>query len=27
VPGCAALTAAKLLAEIGPIDRFRWRRV
>jgi transposase len=23
VPGCAALTAAKLLAEIGPIDRFR----
>jgi transposase len=22
VPGCAALTAAKLLAEIGPIDRF-----
>jgi transposase len=23
LPGCAALTAAKLLAEIGPIDRFR----
>jgi transposase len=23
VPGCAALAAAKLLAEIGPIDRFR----
>jgi transposase len=22
-PGCAAVTAAKLLAEIGPIDRFR----
>jgi transposase len=21
-PGCAAVTAAKLLAEIGPIDRF-----
>src|SRR5512133_990921 len=23
LPGCGALTAAKLLAEIGPIDRFR----
>ena len=23
LPGCAAPTAAKLLAEIGPIDRFR----
>ncbi len=23
LPGCAALTAAKLLAEIGPIDRFK----
>jgi transposase len=23
VPGCAAITAAKLLAEIGPIDRFK----
>jgi transposase len=23
VPGCGAVTAAKLLAEIGPIDRFR----
>jgi transposase len=23
LPGCAALTAAKLLCEIGPIDRFR----
>jgi transposase len=23
LPGCASLTAAKLLAEIGPIDRFR----
>ena len=23
LPGCAALTAAKLLAEIGPVDRFR----
>ncbi len=23
LPGCAALTAAKLLAEIGPINRFR----
>jgi transposase len=23
LPGCAAITAAKLLAEIGPIDRFR----
>jgi transposase len=23
LPGCAGLTAAKLLAEIGPIDRFR----
>jgi transposase len=23
LPGCAALTAAKLLAEIGPIERFR----
>jgi hypothetical protein len=23
LPGCAVLTAAKLLAEIGPIDRFR----
>jgi transposase len=23
LPGCATLTAAKLLAEIGPIDRFR----
>jgi transposase len=23
LPGCAALTAAKLLAEIGPIDRFQ----
>ena len=23
LPGCAAVTAAKLLAEIGPIDRFR----
>jgi transposase len=22
LPGCAAVTAAKLLAEIGPIDRF-----
>src|SRR4051812_48221408 len=22
LPGCATLTAAKLLAEIGPIDRF-----
>jgi transposase len=22
LPGCAALTAAKLLSEIGPIDRF-----
>ena len=22
-PGCAAVTAAKLLAEIGPIDRFK----
>jgi len=23
LPGCVAVTAAKLLAEIGPIDRFR----
>jgi transposase len=23
LPGCAGVTAAKLLAEIGPIDRFR----
>jgi transposase len=23
LPGCAAITAAKLLAEIGPIDRFK----
>jgi transposase len=23
LPGCAAMTAAKLLAEIGPIDRFK----
>jgi transposase len=23
LPGCAAVTAAKLLAEIGPIERFR----
>jgi transposase len=23
LPGCATLTAAKLLAEIGPVDRFR----
>jgi transposase len=23
LPGCAAITAAKLLAEIGPIERFR----
>jgi transposase len=23
LPGCGALTAAKLLAEVGPIDRFR----
>jgi transposase len=23
VPGCGALTAAKLLAEIGPVDRFK----
>jgi transposase len=23
LPGCAALTAAKLLAEIGPVDRFQ----
>jgi transposase len=23
LPGCAAVTAAKLLAEIGPVDRFR----
>lgn len=23
LPGCAALTAAKLLAEIGPVQRFR----
>jgi transposase len=23
LPGCAAITAAKLLAEIGPVDRFR----
>ena len=23
LPGCGALTAAKLLAEIGPIDRFK----
>jgi transposase len=23
LPSCAAVTAAKLLAEIGPIDRFR----
>jgi transposase len=23
IPGCAALTAAKLLAEIGPVDRFK----
>jgi transposase len=23
LPGCAAVTAAKLMAEIGPIDRFR----
>jgi transposase len=23
LPGCAALTAAKLLCEIGPVDRFR----
>ena len=23
LPGCAAITAAKLLAEIGPIDRFQ----
>jgi transposase len=23
LPGCAALTAAKLLAEVGPIDRFQ----
>src|SRR5262249_38523324 len=23
LPGCAAVTAAKLLAEIGPIDRFK----
>jgi transposase len=23
LPGCAALTAAKLLAEIGPVDRFK----
>ena len=23
LPGCAAITAAKLLCEIGPIDRFR----
>jgi transposase len=23
LPGCATLTAAKLLAEIGPIDRFK----
>ena len=23
LPGCGALTAAKLLAEIGPIDRFQ----
>src|SRR6266540_2310434 len=23
LPGCAALTAAKLLAEVGPIDRFK----
>jgi hypothetical protein len=26
LPGCAALTAAKLLAEIGPVDRFPKRR-
>src|SRR5262249_12222025 len=26
LPGCAALTAAKLLAEIGPIDRFKTAR-
>jgi hypothetical protein len=29
LPGCAGVTAAKLLAEIGPIDRFKtmdcWR--
>jgi hypothetical protein len=24
VPGCGTLTAAKLLAEVGPIDRFNW---
>ena len=23
LPGCAAVTAAKLLGEIGPIDRFK----
>jgi transposase len=23
LPGCAAITAAKLLAEIGPVDRFQ----
>jgi transposase len=23
LPGCAAVTAAKLLAEIGPVDRFK----
>jgi transposase len=23
LPGCAAITAAKLLAEIGPVDRFK----
>jgi len=23
LPGCAAVTAAKLLAEIGPVHRFR----
>ena len=26
LPGCGALSAAKLLGEIGPIDRFRHRR-
>jgi transposase len=23
LPGCAAVTAAKLLAEVGPVDRFK----
>jgi transposase len=26
LPGSGAVTAAKLLAEIGPVDRFRERR-